>query len=547
MPVAGADRLDIGEHIAVHDLVAAGRAALLPDDDLTLADGAEIAARRPRRRRPDAHRRRPRRRRSRWPRPSRRHAEAGDAAARPRPARRWRAWRDSPAGTGRSASTPRCSARAAAGAARRAARRRGGRRHRRLPLPRADAELSPRRPRSTTFLARFESASAPRSSAISTPTRDEVRVMTVHGAKGLEAPIVILIDGCEVLGRDPTARSCRRGRHGAAIPVWSPARPTTAAASRQAREALQRPRPRGAQPPALRRHDPGRGPARDRALHDRRQGAAPEEAWCEMVRRGSRRGRRRSCIDEAPYGACRACGATARARWPADGEARLAAGRRSQPSRLAGDAASPRSRSRRRRSAPRARSAPPIALTRPGDGPYAPDARLRGVLVHALLERLPAVAPERRGRSPRGLPRGARAAARGRRSGPPGRRRPRACSTMRRWRRCSGPAPAPRPRSPGTIRLGGDGPAGFRPDRPARRVSTTRSSSPITRPTRPPAARDEPAPPRLRGAARPLPRAARGHLSRPAGARLPDLDRRAASAGVARRRARDALEAIKVP
>jgi ATP-dependent helicase/nuclease subunit A len=35
-------------------------------------------------------------------------------------------------------------------------------------------------------------------------------------------------------------------------------------------------------------------------------------------------------------------------------------------------------------------------LTRPGDGPYAPDARLRGVLVHALLERLPAIPPARR-------------------------------------------------------------------------------------------------------------------------------------------------------
>ncbi|MDQ4135433.1 MAG: UvrD-helicase domain-containing protein, partial [Pseudomonadota bacterium] len=37
IPVAGADRLDIGRHIAVQDLVAAGRAALLPQDDLTLA------------------------------------------------------------------------------------------------------------------------------------------------------------------------------------------------------------------------------------------------------------------------------------------------------------------------------------------------------------------------------------------------------------------------------------------------------------------------------------------------------------------------------
>ena len=37
LPVAGADRLILTEHIAVMDLIAAGRAALLPDDDLTLA------------------------------------------------------------------------------------------------------------------------------------------------------------------------------------------------------------------------------------------------------------------------------------------------------------------------------------------------------------------------------------------------------------------------------------------------------------------------------------------------------------------------------
>jgi ATP-dependent helicase/nuclease subunit A len=35
-------------------------------------------------------------------------------------------------------------------------------------------------------------------------------------------------------------------------------------------------------------------------------------------------------------------------------------------------------------------------MTRPGDGPYAPEARLRGTLVHALLERLPALPPEHR-------------------------------------------------------------------------------------------------------------------------------------------------------
>ena len=37
VPVAGADRLDVARHIAVNDLVSLGRAALLVDDDLTLA------------------------------------------------------------------------------------------------------------------------------------------------------------------------------------------------------------------------------------------------------------------------------------------------------------------------------------------------------------------------------------------------------------------------------------------------------------------------------------------------------------------------------
>jgi ATP-dependent helicase/nuclease subunit A len=37
VPVAGADRLDVARHIAVMDLVAAGRCALLRDDDLSLA------------------------------------------------------------------------------------------------------------------------------------------------------------------------------------------------------------------------------------------------------------------------------------------------------------------------------------------------------------------------------------------------------------------------------------------------------------------------------------------------------------------------------
>ena len=33
--------------------------------------------------------------------------------------------------------------------------------------------------------------------------RDEVRVMTVHGAKGLEAPVVFLVDTTLAAGRQP--------------------------------------------------------------------------------------------------------------------------------------------------------------------------------------------------------------------------------------------------------------------------------------------------------------------------------------------------------
>ena len=71
------------------------------------------------------------------------------------------------------------------------------------------------------FLDRFESASHTIKRDLDS-TNDEVRVMTVHGAKGLEAPIVFLFDGCEVLGpRSGAARNCRRTT-GDTIPVWSP-------------------------------------------------------------------------------------------------------------------------------------------------------------------------------------------------------------------------------------------------------------------------------------------------------------------------------------
>ncbi len=53
--------------------------------------------------------------------------------------------------------------------------------------------------------------------------RDEVRIMTVHGAKGLEANIVILPDTCSVPGHhhDPGFLFLEREGGGARVPVWS--------------------------------------------------------------------------------------------------------------------------------------------------------------------------------------------------------------------------------------------------------------------------------------------------------------------------------------
>ncbi len=39
--------------------------------------------------------------------------------------------------------------------------------------------------------------------------RDEVRVMTVHGSKGLEAPIVFLPDTCQAAAASRRVRSLR--------------------------------------------------------------------------------------------------------------------------------------------------------------------------------------------------------------------------------------------------------------------------------------------------------------------------------------------------
>jgi ATP-dependent helicase/nuclease subunit A len=389
VPVAGADRLDIGEHIAVLDLVAAGRAALLPADDLTLAtalksplvgldddDLIRLAVHRGENESLVSA--------------LQRHAAAGDPTAR-RACEALDTWRGlarvhGPFGFYASLLGPL-----------------GGRTQlvARLGSEAGDAidaflcfahnaELTDT-PSLTTFLARFGSASHQIKRDLDT-TRDEVRVMTVHGAKGLEAPVVILIDGCEVLGKDPPLIGVSIGG-GRVIPVWSPGKAYDCDVVAAARESLKG---RG-----LEEHNRllyvAMTRAKDRLviapfMTSRKE--SPEQAWCEMVRRGLVATTRGLILSEAPYGPTEI--------WRDD----VAWGRAAAASAAAPFVPVDVPDWLRSPAAMEPEPGPPIRpssalgaadrLTRPGDGPYAPEARLRGTLVHALLERLPTVPAEKR-------------------------------------------------------------------------------------------------------------------------------------------------------
>ena len=390
VPVAGADRLNIGEHIAVLDLVAAGRAALLPDDDLTLAtalksplvgltddDLIRIATDRAEDESLHAA--------------LARHADSGDAKAK-RGCEALSAWRElarshGPFGFFATLLGPR-----------------GGRS---LLVARLGSEAGDaidaflcfahqsemtETPSLTVFLNRFESASHTIKRDLDS-VNDEVRVMTVHGAKGLEAPVVVLIDGCEVLGRDPALLQLQT-ETGDRIPVWAPGRNSDSDAMTQARELLHA---KGCEEHnrllyvAMTR-------AKDRlviAPYRTNGNETKQEAWCEMIRHGLVAKAGGLERDEAPYG-------------------EIAVWREGSPLArpLAAEADVPPLDPiavpdwLTTMVLPEPEPLPPIRpssalgaadrMTRPGDGPYAPEARLRGTLVHALLERLPALSPEHR-------------------------------------------------------------------------------------------------------------------------------------------------------
>ena len=216
--------------------------------------------------------------------------------------------------------------------------------------------------------------------------------MTVHGAKGLEAPVVILIDGCEVLGRDkPLVTTPLPG--GGAVPVWSASKAYDCRLAAAAREAMKE---RG-----IEEHNRLLYVAMTRAA-DRlviapfmtSQKPSPEEAWCEMVRRGFAHRQHALVRHEAPYGPCEVWSDGYRPLAAVNGHARPALAKIDIPTWLAKPV--PFEPEPEPPIRPSSALAAADRLTRPGDGPYAPEARLRGILVHALLERLPAVAPERR-------------------------------------------------------------------------------------------------------------------------------------------------------
>ncbi len=388
VPVAGADRLDIGEHIAVADLIAAGRAALLPEDDLTVAtalksplvgftddDLTRIAGRRdgPESLHEALHR----------------HADANDEAAQ-RGCNALRTWRalaqmHGPFGFFATVLGPL-----------------GGRRKlvARLGSEAADAidaflcvahgAEATETPSLTTFLARFESASHEVKRDLDA-ARDEVRVMTVHGAKGLEASVVILVDGCDVLGRDPPLIPVTLAGTNAEFPVWSPGAKYDPSGMVQARDALHE--------RATEEHNRllyvAMTRAKDRLVIAPFRTAsreAPEQAWCEMVRRSLAKKLGGLAVANTPYGPIDV--------WCDDNPS-------PQPLQPAPVAPLPASDLPAWLTTAAAPEAEPAAALRPSyavphrapgrrAGSAPAEARLRGSLVDALIERLPSLPADRR-------------------------------------------------------------------------------------------------------------------------------------------------------
>jgi ATP-dependent helicase/nuclease subunit A len=386
VPVAGADRLVLTRHIAVLDLVVLGRASLLPDDDLTLAAllksplvglGEEDLLR------------------AAWGRGRTSLAAAVTALAASDPlfARveeklaRWRgqAQRCGPfsfyAGVlgpegGRRAMLSRLGAEA----------RDAVDEFLRLAL-----EHEQRQPPSLSlFLAGLDGVDLTIRRDMD-DSADEVRVMTVHGAKGLEAPVVFLADTCSAPdGRRDSPLLMVPDATGGKLPVWSSGKKHDCAATAAARARLQA----GAWQEYHRLLYVGMTRARDRlyVCGYESQNGRPAGCWYDMVsgtlapyltREDLPDGRSIGRYQTRPFSPAAAAAAVPEASPDEDDLAWL-----SEP-------APPEPVTRpplRPSSALDAADAPPRGV----DTPFMREARLAGTVTHALLESLPAVDPARR-------------------------------------------------------------------------------------------------------------------------------------------------------
>jgi ATP-dependent helicase/nuclease subunit A len=234
VPTAGADRLKLGEHIAVMDLIAAAHAALLPEDDLTLAtvlkspliglNDEDLLALAPKRK------------------GSLYDALAGSAELwHARAVRQINAWRER-AGTW----TPFdffMHILGPEGGREKFLARLGPEAHDaideflRLTLAHEREEA----PALATFLSRFEALELEIKRDMD-QAEDTVRVMTVHAAKGLEAKIIFLPDTCSLPAPQTAPCLFPIGNPRQPLIVWSPKKagdPVAVAVAREAQKQAQ--------------------------------------------------------------------------------------------------------------------------------------------------------------------------------------------------------------------------------------------------------------------------------------------------------------------
>lgn len=388
VPVTGRDRLRLSTHPAVEDLLVLGRSLLLPDDDLALAtalktpfiglDDDDLMALAPERR--GSLREALRQAGARAPRYAeveRRLAALGEEAGRHGPFRFF-AGILGPGG-GRNLALARLGAEAGDA------------------LDAFLAAALDHEARHGPSLAGFLRAVA---ASVSDVKRDlsrgagEVRVMTVHGAKGLEARMVILPDLAPAPGdaKLPKILAVETAA-GRQAPIWTPAGPDDSAATRAAKDRVV--------DQLVEEHHRLLYVAMTRA-EDRlivcgahKDGKAPAGSWYAMIEAGlsaagpgltpvaapDGQGEVRRFMISQPV-AVEIAAATAEA----NAEAEPAWLRRPAPPELE---ASPPLR-------PSSAAGAADGGERPGDGPFLAAAAAAGRLAHLLLQVLPEVAPEAR-------------------------------------------------------------------------------------------------------------------------------------------------------